>query len=231
MVAAHRSASMAALDRNVKTVWPGVIVGWIGDAAHRDSPSDHNPDDTPGSRPGQTDADSDPEVRALDVMIGPAFSEEDGWRLVDMLVNDSRSQRRLHYVIYQRRVWSRTSGWAARTYTGSDPHTGHTHISGWVGDDANDDDWPAVLEIGDHMDQGEFQQHMDQYANRTAGGDAGTSPSQRAARDDWRNTMDTTGIKNRLDALTPRVQAIEDGLTTIEAKIDTLIAAHPTDAA
>lgn len=82
--------------------------GWIGDAAHQASKSDHNPD-------------SRGLVHAIDVDkdgIDPHF-------LVRKAIADSRVQ----YVIYNRTIWSRTYGFKSRAYTGKNPHTSHVHIS------------------------------------------------------------------------------------------------------
>jgi hypothetical protein len=148
-VAAQRSKSMDALYRNIKTVWPGVVIGWVGDPAHATRVSDHNPDDTAGVRAGQTDADSLQEVRALDVMFGPAFRASDAQALVRALTGAKASRLRLFYVIHDGSTWGRPA-WDREDYFG-DPHTTHVHISGWAGDDANGADWPQVLALGDDM--------------------------------------------------------------------------------
>lgn len=106
--------------------------GTIGDGAHQAESSDHNPDDTPGSRTPFTDADSIAEVHARDVdSTGPWPM---GWsmeRIVQIIVSRHRSGQddRLQNVIYSRRIWSRSWGWTQQAYTGSDPHTGHAHFS------------------------------------------------------------------------------------------------------
>lgn len=82
--------------------------GWIGDARHQASRSDHNPDYSAGGV-----------VRALDI-------DKDGIdldRLLAGLLDDARTA----YVIWNRRIWTRAAGW--RTYTGSNPHTSHVHVS------------------------------------------------------------------------------------------------------
>lgn len=139
-----RARNMQALTDDVKRRWPGVIVYGVGDAAHKLSSSDHNEDDTPGSRTPQTDADSNPEHRAIDVMLGPAFTKADGDRLVADLLADPEARKRLMNIIWYGGIWSRSWGWTRRTYTGSDPHTNHPHISGYAADDENASGWPAV---------------------------------------------------------------------------------------
>lgn len=147
----HRSLSMDALRRNGLTVWPGMTIFWIGDPAHQSGVSGHNPDDTPGVQAELSDADSDPEVRALDFMVGPRFSSEDGWRLVNALVT-SADKWRLYYVIWQRSIWHRGTSFQARPYTGSNPHTDHVHVSGYSTDDANGADWQSVLALSQEGD-------------------------------------------------------------------------------
>jgi hypothetical protein len=136
-----RSLNMQVLTNQLKTRYPGVVIYGIGDSAHQSSPSGHNEDDTPGSRPEDEDADNIPEHRALDVMIGPAFNLADAWNLVTDLVTRPANQRRLLYVIFYRKIWRRRNGWREETYTGSDPHTNHPHVSGEADDDANTTPW------------------------------------------------------------------------------------------
>jgi hypothetical protein len=103
--------------------------GSIGDAAHAGSSSDHNPDET-GATPSE-DADSTNEVHAIDVDVD---LHKPGWSMakaVEVLVRRHRSgdDDRLQNVIYNRRIWSRSWGWTAREYTGSNPHDHHAHFS------------------------------------------------------------------------------------------------------
>jgi hypothetical protein len=88
--------------------------GTIGDAAHAASVSDHNPD-AAGI------------VRALDLTHDPAHGFD-----AAALAEQLRCARdpRIKYVISNRRIFSATvSPWTWRTYTGSDPHTSHVHVS------------------------------------------------------------------------------------------------------
>lgn len=101
---------LAALRREILARWPGTTIGSYATSGHVKD-SDHYPD----PRTGQ--------VNALDVHTGPGAP--DGDRLVAQLVGDDR----LAYVIYNRRIYSKSHGWAPRPYTGDNPHTGHVHIS------------------------------------------------------------------------------------------------------
>lgn len=94
--------------------------GWIGDTSHRARPSDHNPCRTCTGR-------SNGIVRALDIDISP-----DGKPNVDLrkrLLKICVGDPRVWYVISNGKIYSRTHGWTAREYLGSNPHFAHVHIS------------------------------------------------------------------------------------------------------
>lgn len=94
--------------------------GWIGDPSHAARVSDHNPDWAASGRYKGI-------VRAIDIDISP-----DGRPDVDlrkMLLNTVVGDPRVWYVISNSVIYSVTNGWAARRYTGSNPHTAHVHVS------------------------------------------------------------------------------------------------------
>lgn len=149
MATPHPSASIAALRRNILAVWPGTTVYWIGDLAHQGSVSGHNPDDYTGVRAEMLDLDNDPEVRAIDAMIGPRFATTDGTRLVQALTKGA-DRIRLYYVIYRSTIYRRATGFRAESYGGAN-HNDHVHVSGHASDDHNGTDWVSVLALGDDM--------------------------------------------------------------------------------
>ncbi|HYD28889.1 hypothetical protein [Brevundimonas sp.] len=103
--------------------------GWIGDAAHAGSSSDHNPDET-GKVPIR-DADKINEVHALDVDKDLNVPGLDMERVVQFLLTRCRNgtERRLRYIIWNRRIWEASNGWRQRTYTGANAHDQHGHFS------------------------------------------------------------------------------------------------------
>lgn len=103
--------------------------GSKGDAAHQDEVSDHNPDET-GKVPIH-DADHINEVHAIDVDNTLRESDLTMEKVVQFLLGRCRSgaEKRLRYIIYNRRIWSASSGWVQKTYTGASPHTEHAHFS------------------------------------------------------------------------------------------------------
>ena len=103
--------------------------GSIGDTAHQHEVSDHNPDET-GSVPIH-DADHINEVHAIDVDVDlrePGLSME---TVVQFLLARCRNgaEKRLRYIIYNRRIWEADNGWKQRAYTGASAHTEHAHFS------------------------------------------------------------------------------------------------------
>lgn len=86
-----------------------VTVGTIGDSAHQNSTSDHNPD-------------ARGIVCAIDVMY-PVGSK------ASAVVRASIGRPDLQYIIHNHTIWSASVGWGARQYTGSNPHTDHVHLS------------------------------------------------------------------------------------------------------
>ena len=103
--------------------------GSLGDQAHQHEVSDHNADEV-GSVPIH-DADHINEVHAIDVDNNLRESDLTMEKVVQFLLGRCRSgaEKRLRYIIYNRRIWSASSGWVQKAYTGASPHTEHAHFS------------------------------------------------------------------------------------------------------
>lgn len=110
--------------------------GMVGDAAHQAESSDHNPDDTPGSRTPHTDSDNIAEVHALDVdSTGPwpaGMTMAKAVAVVVNLMHAMGTRAPLNYVIWDRHIYEHPA-WAAAPYYGTDPHTNHAHFSSAYG--------------------------------------------------------------------------------------------------
>lgn len=112
--------------------------GTIGDAAHRSRDSDHNP----WIEDGSTGV-----VSAVDITHDAA-----GGCSAETLAQSLQSGRdpRVKYVIWNRRIMSSyaqggTAPWVWRSYSGSNPHTKHVHIS--LNSDKSDYDSTAPWRI------------------------------------------------------------------------------------
>jgi hypothetical protein len=117
--------------------------GSIGDAAHQAEPtSDHNPD----IRGAVHAIDVDDDLRL------PGWTME---RVVQLILARCRAgkETRLKYVIYNRRIWSLSSGWVQRPYTGASAHTEHAHFSFryTVAAEQNISPWGLLAEQEDDM--------------------------------------------------------------------------------
>lgn len=103
--------ALSALLREVNARWPHrskASDGTIGDTAHAARQSEHNPD-TKGV------------VRAVDITVAGI----DKAALLRAVIGDSR----VHYVISDRKIYSRSNGWTPAAYYGANPHDKHVHIS------------------------------------------------------------------------------------------------------
>lgn len=131
--------------------------GWIGDTAHQQETSGHNPDDTPGVSAEYSDSDSKQEVRAIDIDKDLRDSTETMFTVIESILNNPKDTRRLAYIIYNGVIWSASHNWAPHDYTGSNPHDQHAHFSG----DPDYDEDATTWSIGDAMtDAQAYVQHV-----------------------------------------------------------------------
>lgn len=103
------------LDHQIKDKFSGITIYNIGDDKHQQGKSDHNPEE-------------DGSVDASDFMIGKHFTKANAEWLFQTLLK--YRDKRIAYVIYNRRIYSSTVGaWRVRTYEEDNPHTDHVHVS------------------------------------------------------------------------------------------------------
>jgi hypothetical protein len=113
--------SLETLRTQVNAKWPGrskASDGTIGDEAHQERTSDHNPwvkDGTMGV------------VTGMDITHDPAHGL-DSEQLAEALRRSK--DPRIKYIISNRKIASsETAPWEWRPYTGKNPHNHHVHIS------------------------------------------------------------------------------------------------------
>lgn len=126
--------------------------GSIGDQAHADRSSNHNPDET-GNTPYE-DSDSKNEVHAIDVdATGPWPSP----MTFDLGIEELRKRHqrgdddRLIEIIWNRRRATPESGWNWKNYTGDNAHTQHAHLASSYNSsrEADTSPWGLVEKWGD----------------------------------------------------------------------------------
>ncbi len=160
--------------------------GSIGDSAHT-SRSDHTPDED-STYLRDHDADDKNEVHALDIdSTGPWPA---GRTFNDIVMDVIAGERakwmsdddvcRLRYVIWNRKIYSTSTNFEPRTYTGSDPHTNHAHFSSRyeTGPENDTRPWGVLLREDDDMDAEEFWAS----AAKAARGDADATAADRTRR-------------------------------------------------
>ena len=91
--------------------------GWIGDAAHSNRKSDHNPDPTNGI------------VRAIDVDANLDSRANTSAYLADQIRICAKKDKRIKYVIHLGKIASAKSLWRFRPYSGINRHDKHIHVS------------------------------------------------------------------------------------------------------
>lgn len=154
---------LQAWRRELDAVFPGrdkTSSGTIGDQAHSSGTSGHNPDRTGNAE--YRDGDGKDEVRATDEDrdLVPGSGVDWMLRVVRFVVEKARRGEYVpfRYIIYcpaggSPTIWHKTSGWAARAYTGSNRHDKHAHFSGdWS---ERGDSWTGTVGIAALRDEGD----------------------------------------------------------------------------
>lgn len=112
---ARLALSVETLGDDVLGISPLTTLYFYDDTPRRDSDHDPNPEGV---------------VCAVDIMAGHGL---DLHALSRQIVD--RRHPNCKYVIYNRQIASRNTGWEWVAYTGSNPHTDHIHVSVGVGPD------------------------------------------------------------------------------------------------
>lgn len=212
--------------------------GTIGDRAHAESVSDHNLDES-GNTGSVSDSDNIDEVHARDVdSRGPWLIDGGAERIVQIIVARVRDglEKRVRYLIYRKRIWHWVNGqFVQSTYTGSDPHELHFHVSFNYGSGAGASNPENITTAWGILAAYEAEQNMSagidttDVANivkgfRNTGGTGILSDTERsfiAAAVDVR-------LAAKLDALTAAVAGMGDGGDVDETAIATAVLAGLT---
>jgi hypothetical protein len=117
--------------------------GTIGNQAHSETKSSHNPDKTGNSE--VKDGDQFDEVRAVDVDADLGEAGVTMLQVIAAMLADKATLKRLKYIIHNRTIWTANNGWLPQRYTGPSDHVKHAHFNGIYTDDANSAPWPVVL--------------------------------------------------------------------------------------
>lgn len=164
--------------------------GWIGDKAHQAKKSEHNPDEKGCVHAADFDIDDNDNGRDLRrEIIASAVGHKAVW-----------------YVISNGVIWSRTYGWKARRYTGSNKHNTHVHVSILLTESAEKDTTLRLVKTPKPTPWGDLY-----------GGVAGTRVIKR-----WSRGNDVRQLQDVLNKWYPKMSPIaEDGEfgPTTEARV------------
>ena len=130
----YLSAAGVTLRNQINRRWPKRDKrsdGWIGNASHQATKSDHNPDWSAGGVVRAIDIDAD-----LNPKIG---NHTNAMQLAEELRLHAKANAhtRISYIIFQRRIASDREDWNWRPYTGDNAHEHHIHVSFKPNGDAN----------------------------------------------------------------------------------------------
>lgn len=198
--------------------------GTIGDQNHQETNSDHNPD--ANGFVCATDRDKD---------LHTSFTMED---VVQYLLGECRKPNnvgkdygRINYIIYNRRIWRADNNWVQETYTGSNPHDKHAHIScehdlNYINDTRS---WGLVERFG-FMEKETFFAWLDDYFKRfkTDANGWQSNPIGQAVLDHQfvPNPLQGTNEKTPLyDAVRDQSEAIktlDSEMTSVQDKLDAI---------
>jgi len=190
--------------------------GSIGDAAHQSRDSDHNPESPPP--PGNPDH----QVDARDFTHDPAHNAD--MAVVTESIRVSKD-RRVAYVIFNKRIFSSytsTGGrkaWAWGPYTGEDPHTGHAHVSVNDGNHDQTQAWTIGIDIMASIDQVYKEVHDLHYSQFTS--DASGRPKESVTGKIETIRANTVDASKQLQALTVAVVALKQQMDELKNLIQT----------
>jgi hypothetical protein len=125
----HLAPSLVQLRAEVNKRWPNRPKdsdGSVGDTSHSARKSDHNPNSR-GS------------VNAIDITY-PGVDPK-------IIIAAASKHPSANYVIFNRKIYSRSNGWKAAPYSGTNPHTKHLHVSIKQSEKAEKDTTPWLASI------------------------------------------------------------------------------------
>lgn len=165
---ARLANSLVQLRNQVNAAFPNrnkASDGWIGDAAHAASASDHNPNGAGV-------------VCALDITNSPQTGFD-----VHALADRLRVNRHpnLKYIISNRRICGAWTGWNWWPYNGSNPHSAHAHFSVGRGNDGQSQppyDDTSNWAIGGAVTPPQGGKSLDDVAREVLAGKWGNDPER-----------------------------------------------------
>jgi hypothetical protein len=105
--------------------------GTVGDYDHSQGKSSHNPDDIRGNAEWEGDPDGKEEIRAIDLDVDYRVPGLTAQEFVNHLIKYAKNGTFwwIRYIIYDRKIYHKNTGFESRAYGGSNPHDKHVHVN------------------------------------------------------------------------------------------------------
>ena len=153
--------------------------GLLGDPAHAARTSDHNP--------GHNGL-----VHAADLTHDPAAGVD-----CNVLAEQIKDDRRVKYIIFNRRIWTPTVSRTWRPYSGSNPHTQHMHVSVTDADEYDSSPW-FTAEGADEMTDADRKWLQGELVNQDKRQRAMLDAELKGIRDEVKGLHNRTGLTRRI---------------------------------
>jgi len=201
--------------------------GAIGDYAHQQGKSGHNPDDTQyDNAEWDSDSDTKSEVRAIDVDSDTGDSNVSMEDILQHLLKLAKSDKNfpIRYMIYNKRIYKKNNGWAKETYTGPSPHTEHLHLSGDYSNTADENYYDyrlgelvaltdaEITKLAKETAAAVWEYKITDYADTA-------NPKRQLAASTWMGYSDSRR-NSQIEATNARAKELLNALAPIAAKVD-----------
>lgn len=201
----------------------GTSDGAVGDYAHSQGTSGHNPDDTVhDNAEWDSDSDTKKEIRAIDV--DKDLNDSRGADMMDLIYHLKELRNLssvIRYMIYNKKMYHVNNGFEPETYSGNNAHTEHAHFSGaWSQSSDENGSFDFKLEqLGVRV---ATQFNAEDRVILKADATGGVLSYAGSGLPSWEDQPNNRNFLNAFTALFNLVKEIDGKIDALEAKINNI---------